>query len=147
MNAWQHWADATLPDSIRQRLKLSRTVSFGVPEDHAVRHTKDSHVYTLYTDDMQGLAVRVNHGGGTFWLTTIHGQTAGLFIRNHLHYLKDAALWELLDLLFEAYRDGRNAGNEATETEYRTAFAAGRLKKRKVRGQSAVKVWIERKQL
>lgn len=32
----------------------------------------------------------------------------------------------------------------STAHEYRTAFAEGRLKKRKRRGADAVKVWIER---
>ena len=145
MNAWNHWADRDLPESIRRDLKPVKKVCFGTPEQHNVTHTKDSHGYTLFFGEHSYMAIRVDHGGGTFWLTTLHQNTAGLFIRNHASTLTDSALWELLDLLFEAYRDGRNAGSEATASEYRQAFAEDRLKKRKVRGMSAFKVWIEKK--
>lgn len=42
-----------------------------------------------------------------------------------------------------ASKDAARCARGAAVAEYRTAFAEGRLKKRKVRNQNATKVWIE----
>lgn len=53
--------------------------------------------------------------------------------------------FRLLWVLMDANRDGERRGYAKAATEYREAFADGRLRKRKVRGQAAVKVWVEHK--
>lgn len=48
----------------------------------------------------------------------------------------------ILNAIFHAYHDGTMAGLTEGAGRYRAAFAEGRLKKRKLPGQSGVKVWI-----
>lgn len=49
----------------------------------------------------------------------------------------------LMHMLFSVSREARTVAQAETATTYRKAFIDGRLKKRKARGQSTIKVWIE----
>ena len=60
-----------------------------------------------------------------------------------LGMLDSDARFFMLYTLFEVAREASNAAHDTTERQYRAAFADGRLRKRKQRGQDAVKVWIE----
>ena len=142
---WQHWhvgrgepAPAAISDDL---LILIDTLSYGKPEDHGATWTKDSHTYSIYTLRL-GYAIKVEHGGGVEWLVS-HYQTSTLFLKRQLDKLDDAGKWEICDMLFSTYKAGWQSGQSDAECEYRTAFAEGRLKKRKIRNQTAVKIWIE----
>ena len=50
----------------------------------------------------------------------------------------------LLHTMMKMHHEASRAASEATAGEYRKAIAEDRLRKRKVRGQAAVKIWIER---
>ena len=54
----------------------------------------------------------------------------------------DTRYW-LLNAIYHAYSHGERDGRAAESAHYRTAFAEGRLKKRKMPGRDAVKIWIE----
>jgi hypothetical protein len=45
--------------------------------------------------------------------------------------------------LTDLHREAMTLGAEETAARYRRAFVEGRLKKRKLRGQDSMKVWIE----
>jgi hypothetical protein len=53
----------------------------------------------------------------------------------------------LLNAIYHAHAEGKRAGLDSESSRWRTAFADGRLKKRKMPGRDAVKVWIEPAQL
>ena len=54
----------------------------------------------------------------------------------------DARYW-LMWILLEVHNAAQRAASAMAAQTYKQAFADGRLKKRKQRGQDAVKVWIE----
>jgi hypothetical protein len=98
-----------------------------------------SHYFRLIKGEYGDVVLLVKHGGGQER------------IREHL-LRKIVKTLELLDsdnrymtlyAVFQAYREGKKHGEEVTAMKYREAFVSGRLKKRKVRNSSSVKVWIK----
>lgn len=78
----------------------------------------------------------VRHGGGDVDWTLPHADK--LFIEGLTSMTSDQrfrTLWTLFDI--------RKQGGEETAQRYKAAFANGKLKKRKIRGQPACNVWIE----
>lgn len=49
----------------------------------------------------------------------------------------------LMHTLHKVHGEAKRAGMDETATKYKRAFVDGRLMKRKLRGQDAVKVWID----
>jgi len=143
MNSWTYWTDEQFPESIRKDMKWVIDVVFGTPCDHDVSHSADSYKYSLYSYSSGGYAIKMTHGGGTRWLTTIHGSTTALFIRNNIGRFDAFQLWELFHMMFDLYEDGMGNSSRIVSDMYTKAFAEGRLKKRKVREHSEYKIWIE----
>jgi hypothetical protein len=86
------------------------------------------------------LLLRVRHGGGE--------ETAELGYRHKhvaeaLRVLDSDTRFLLLHQILRVHQKARATGVEQTTERYHRAFAEGRLKKRKRRGTTEVKVWIE----
>lgn len=97
-----------------------------------------SHHYRLVRDG--GLALLVAHGGGEERIThvSIYEPSLRAFLA-----LESSARYFILNAIYHAYRDGLSKGEDSTGQRYRKAFIEGRLRKRKMPGRDAVKVWIE----
>ena len=85
-------------------------------------------------------ALKVRHGAGdeSFNLTWDREGVQRIFSA-----LPSDERFRLCWIIMDAYKDGAKQAQTATKQQYIQAFADGRLKKRKVRGQPKVKVWIE----
>lgn len=79
----------------------------------------------------------VRHGGGDESIPL-----ASDFVRALAMMDSDARFLTLYALMDTAHKAARNAESRTADA-FRKAFAQGRLKKRKVRGTDAVRVWIE----
>lgn len=96
---------------------------------------------------------RIVKNGGRFALLVKHGGgeqrvELGYNYRNQAAIFgslpTDARYW-LMWILLEVHNDAARAAVANTSETYKQAFADGRLKKRKNRGQASCKVWIESK--
>ena len=89
------------------------------------------------------LVLRVKHGAGEQSLVLGYAYRG---IKEALAQLDSDGRYSLLYALHQTNRDTTENVAAATAFKYKQAFADGRLKKRKVRGQPEVKVWIEETQ-
>lgn len=88
--------------------------------------------------------ILVTHGAGSEAIA-IESSYCSLPVLLELARSNERACYGLLFTIYQTASYSRRAGaDEATQT-YRRAFADGTLKKRKMRGSGAVKVWIEDK--
>lgn len=97
-----------------------------------------SHYFRLVKDSFGSCYLLVKHGAGQERISTGWSKR----IIPSLADLDSDSRYFMLHTLHKMYGYGAQQARTATEHQYRTAFVDGRLKKRKVRGQSAVKVWI-----
>jgi hypothetical protein len=81
----------------------------------------------------------VRHGGGDERICLNYAKHA----LESLALLDSDSRYLMLHLLHETYGAGKRYGADLEAARYQKAFVDGKLKKRKIRGQSAVKVWIE----
>jgi len=89
-----------------------------------------------------GHALLVKHGGGE---ERINLFSAGRYrVPETLAALDSDARYLMLFQLYWIHTEARRSGEAKARAELTTAFVEGRLKKRKVRGQSAYKVFVER---
>lgn len=93
--------------------------------------------------------VKAQYGG--YYLTVKHGGGEERFnVGYPARIVKALAGMESDDRFFMLYtmmhmhHEAARAASEATAATYRKAFAEDRLRKRKIRGQAQVKIWIER---
>lgn len=98
-----------------------------------------SHYFRLVKCEFGGFALLVKHGGGQerleeYCIRKIVPALACLDSDNR--YLTMYAV-------YQAYQTGHRAGYAKGTALFRDAFAAGRLKKRKIRNSSQTRVWIE----
>ena len=82
----------------------------------------------------------VRHGGGQ---ERIELGTTGRYLKDILPKLPEVEAFSVLFTIYKAYSKGKMVAASETESKYRLAFAEGRLKKRKIRGQDRCKIWIE----
>lgn len=82
--------------------------------------------------------LRVRHGGGEESWRLPCGM-----VRAFAAMTSDARYFAM-HAIMDAHHESARGAAERTALTYREAFVNGRLRKRKVRGQNAVKVWIER---
>lgn len=98
-----------------------------------------SHYFRLVKEEYGSIALLVKHGAGQERISEhllrkiIPGLNA---LDSDNHYL-------LLYAVYQSHREGKKAGTDETTQRYRKAFVEGRLKKRKMPGRDAFKVWIE----
>ncbi len=99
----------------------------------------DSHCHHYRLVKRGGVAVLlVRHGGGddcTGRLSLPRGFSFEAMDSNTRYWLFNA--------IYTAYKNGTRAGRDGATQTYRKAFAEGRLKKRKMPGRDAVKIWID----
>lgn len=127
--AEEAWRAPTVPEG--------EPIVFDEPGRIVGRVDYRSHHYRLAGDAL-GYTLFVRHGGGD------ESMKLPLF-KNGVELLRGMdsdARYLMLNALYRAHRDGMEIGRSETAREFRQAFADGRLKKRKVRGQANVKVWI-----
>lgn len=97
--------------------------------------------YRVTRDNVTGaLTLRVKHGGGEQSQPLGHD---GDPLVCALASMVSDDRFRVLHEMRTQREDGMRLAEAKVCHEYRQAHADGRLKKRKVRGQSAVKVWIE----
>jgi hypothetical protein len=98
------------------------------------------HFRVVKTSVMYWILVR--HGGGNerFNLPT----TFRLSLPALQAMTSNERYW-LLHTIYSTRRDGEQYGAGRMDERYRAAFAEGRLKKRKMPGRAAFKIWIESK--
>jgi hypothetical protein len=89
---------------------------------------------------VSGYKLRVRHGAGEETVD-LGGKWRGLIPA--LELLDSDNRYRVLYAIFDAASKARRIGAEATAAQYRAAFVDGRLRKRKMPRQAAVKVWIE----
>ncbi len=97
----------------------------------------DSHCHHYRV--VKGMTLLVQHGGGCerVRLSLPRGFSFDAVDSNTRYWL--------LNALYHAHASGKRDGHNNASQEYRTAFAEGRLKKRKMPGRDAVEIWIEPK--
>ena len=100
---------------------------------HYFTVAKGSHGYGCY--------LLVKHGGGEERIKIDYSASRAA---QFFEPLDSNARYLLMHMLFNVHSDAKRAAAEATAAHYKAAFVSGALKKRKHRGQDAVKVWIER---
>lgn len=83
----------------------------------------------------------VRHGGGEEGLEI--PVWSALALQRALYDLDTDGRYWILHAIYSAHADARRAGRDAEAARWRTAAAEKRIKVRKVRGQSAVRVTIE----
>lgn len=125
-----------------------------VPEDEAIVSDEPGRVlemgkhrvcysayhYRVTRADGAFYTLRVKHGGGEESIRLSHGfKYVAVALEKLTSDERFLALHELRDVRRKADRDAE----DRTAGVFRSAFADGRLKKRKLRGQASVKVWIE----
>jgi hypothetical protein len=101
-----------------------------------------SHWYKLVKPKYGEMALLVKHGGGEERLPL--GHCNGDAIARICGILSPDDRYLLLSSFLHIDHESRSKSRRETAAEYQKAFADGKLKKRKVRGADAVKVWIER---
>ncbi len=85
----------------------------------------------------------VRHGGGEERVSLGPKKV----LADALATLDSTARYWMLNTIYHAYRDGEHRGTEESNSRWRQAAADKRIKVRKVRGSSTVKVSIEPKAL
>lgn len=97
----------------------------------------DSHCHHYRLVKEVGTALLVRHGAGEerIRVSLPRGFT--------LEAMDSNARYWLLNAIYHAHSNGKRDGTDAESARYRQAFAEGRLKKRKMPGRDAVKIWIE----
>lgn len=123
----------------------------------AVRKRPNRESYSNYTTEHQSfhiynyqhrlqiapeLVVCVVNGGGNYWMWFRYGCDKPDSIRKVAEQLPNDIAWDILDTIYDSYRNGIANGSQLTAKNYAQAFVDGRLKKRKQRGQDAYTVNI-----
>jgi hypothetical protein len=102
--------------------------------------TYESYNLSLVTEGCAKVSLLVRHGGGQ---ESIYLRTPGRYLRDLIPTLPAQDAFMLLFTVREAFQAGKQQGINQTADEFKQAFIEGRLKKRKLRGQNRVKIWIE----
>jgi len=97
----------------------------------------DSHAYHYRLVKVSGsLVLLVQHGGGD---ERIHLSGP---VESVLAQLDSTNCYWALNAIYHAYSDGKRSGSENTANTWRRAAAEKRIKTRKERGTTSVRVWI-----
>lgn len=98
-----------------------------------------SHWFCVVQYQFGGWDLLVKHGGGE---ERIRLTSYNRPLIETLRGLDSDSRYRLLHTFFDLYDAGKSQGTTETAQQYRRAFINGTLKKKKVRGQDRVKVWI-----
>ena len=87
-----------------------------------------------------GVYLRVKHGAGEEqWQI----DSCSAAVVEALSKLESNDRYFILFAIMRAHQSSKQNATDITALRYKEAFVEGRLKKRKLRGQNLVKVWIE----
>ena len=105
-----------------------------------------SHWFMLVSQQFGGYALLVHHGGGherinLGYLCFFRGEYPRII--DAMKMMDTDARYLLLHSFYDIHKDARRAERAKVTDELTRAFIEGRLKKRKIKGQSAYKVRIE----
>lgn len=103
-----------------------------------------SHYFRLVLDKSGWAYLLVRHGGGDERIQLKSSHYAPRVVRALLNAESDDR-YIMLRTIHDLHRDTKNRSRDAAIAECKQAFVDGRLKKRKLPRQQAVKVWIEPK--
>lgn len=103
-----------------------------------------SHYFRIVRARYGGCFLLVKHGGGEERFQLDYSKAR---IGQFFEPLDSTQRYLLMHLFYNVHSQAKQATREKTAHEYKTAFANGKLKKRKQRGSSTIKVWIERELL
>ena len=98
-----------------------------------------SHSFKVIKPQLGGYALLVRHGGGDESVDLGYSPR----ILNALLPLDSDSRYWLLHTFLDVFHKTQSETRDRTASEYRRAFASGRLKKRKMPGRDTCKVWIE----
>ena len=98
-----------------------------------------SHYFRLVRGQYGGYYLLVKHGGGQERTKIAYSNR----IIPSLENLDSDARYFIFHTMHRIELEARTLAVENTASKYRAAFVNGKLKKRKLRGQPSVKVWIE----
>jgi hypothetical protein len=96
-----------------------------------------SHHYRLVSASMGRFYLLVRHGGGDDRVSLYKPEAEAL------KALDSTACYWVMNAIMHANGDGRREARQTTEATWRKAAAEKRIKTRKVRNSTGVKVWIE----
>ena len=99
-----------------------------------------SHWMALDKGEHGGYFLTVKHGGGEEHFQIAYSKR----LVDALAALDSDARYFILHQFLRIKQDAERAAQDKTANDYKRAFAEGRLRKRKLRGQDAVKVWVDR---
>jgi len=108
-----------------------------------------SHWLMLVSQQYGGYSLLVHHGGGQErinlgYLHVFRGIPSRII--QAMGQMDTDTRYLMLYTFYDIHTDTRRSEQAKVTAELKTAFAEGRLKKRKVRGQAAYKVTVEQKQ-
>lgn len=101
--------------------------------------TYQSHYIVVVKHQYGGNSVYIKHGGGEERVSLSYYDDA----LESLAALSSDNRYLVLYMLYQAQKEASRNAEKQTEAKYRKAFVEGKLKKRKMPKQNAVKVWIE----
>jgi hypothetical protein len=96
-----------------------------------------SHHFQVTKEKYGPERLHVRHGGGD------ESWPLPFYAVKTLEGMDSDTRYFTLYAIMSAHKDAARAAASATADKYSKAFVDGRLKKRKVRGQAKVKIWIE----
>lgn len=120
-------------------LQPDDTLMFDEPGRIMRRTDFRSHWFRLVKPKYGFYTLLVHHGGGEE--RTVIGYSPQLV--DALQALTSDDRYYMLHTLHKLWTAAVTAGAEKTAKTYRAAFAAGRLKKRKLPGRDECRIWIE----
>jgi hypothetical protein len=98
-----------------------------------------SHWFVLVKAEYGGFFLLVKHGAGEERISLGFSKK----YQTMMQQMDSDTRYYMMHALMQAWHDGEKKGRNEATAVYRTAFAEGRLKKRKLPNQSKIKVWIE----
>lgn len=101
-----------------------------------------SHYFRVVAEHLGGAYLLVKHGGGQELIRMDYD--AKRIDRLFAGIADSDDRYRMLYVIYRVHSEAIAMGTARTKTEYVNAFVNGSLKKRKQRGGSQVKVWIER---
>lgn len=104
-----------------------------------------SHWLMLVEEPYQTLTLLVKHGGGQERIRLGYHTRYWKQVAQSMQPMDSDGRYLMLYALYRLYRETRRQAEDRVRAEMKLAFVEGRLKKRKVRGQNAYKVTVERK--
>ena len=99
----------------------------------------------LVEEPYQTLILLVKHGGGQERIRLGYHSRYWKQVSQSMQAMDSDKRYLMLYALYDLYKDTKRREQARASAEIKLAFVEGRLKKRKIKGQNAYKVTVERK--